>query len=128
MAMQRVTSQFITAKSRFESWVPDKKFNQELHERLKWLVLETSASTQVVLAEGSIPSLLTIKKITSSVEVRVFQLALEARERRFKSCLLDKMVLGAAWSGRLPVTQHNQAGSNPVRTATQIRERFVLRQ
>lgn len=28
-----------------------------------------------------------------------------------------KMVLGAAWSGRLPVTQYNQEGSNPFKTA-----------
>ena len=27
------------------------------------------------------------------------------------------MVLGAAWGGRLPVTQYNQEGSNPFKTA-----------
>lgn len=27
------------------------------------------------------------------------------------------MVLGAAWSGRLPVTQYKQVGSNPIETA-----------
>lgn len=52
------------------------------------------------------------------MEVRVFQLALEARQRRFKSCLLDiKLVLGAAWGGRLPVTEYKQVGSNPIKTA-----------
>ena len=45
-------------------------------------------------------------------------LGLEPRGRRFKSCYSDKkMVLGAAGSGRLPVTQYKQVGSNPIETA-----------
>lgn len=43
------------------------------------------------------------------------------------SLVFSTMVLGAAWSGRLPVTEYNQPGSNPDETAIRVYRLCLIR-